>query len=203
MVCLWLWLLNAVMGNPVTFTAYERASVSIITATYKGVTCTIAFNVVEPNGVTMEQVPGTGVWHRNGFASAGFLGRPFIMPNDVSFINVEIREQVCTGTGTGFYSPLNGIQHSLGTWLSVGVGTDTKPNVLNGTDIIKSGSFSPPFSVGAFIWPIPWEFRVSSGSAKVFTTVSHQQEADAQGKVTISKGGVSKTTNANDPDSDF
>lgn len=70
-------------------------------------------------------------------------------------------------------------------------------------DTVQSGSKGPPFSVGSFTWPIPWEFRVGGGSAKAFTTVTHQQDADATGKVTISKGGTSVSKNASDPTSGY
>ncbi|HRU70310.1 MAG TPA: tetratricopeptide repeat protein [Kiritimatiellia bacterium] len=52
--------LSATTGNPVTFTAHDRASTPAITATYGGGSCSVNFNVVEPDGVAMEQEPGTG-----------------------------------------------------------------------------------------------------------------------------------------------
>ena len=159
--------------------------------------------MIEPSGIIMEQEVGTGVWHINGTASVGFKGRPYVTPNDVSFINIEVREQTCTGTGTGFYSYLNGIIHSLGNWVSVGSGTTTEPSKVNGVDTIQSGSKGPPFSDGTFTWPIPWEFRVGTGTTKVFTTVTHQQIADSTGKVTISKGGISVSKNASDSTSGY
>ncbi|MBU1862554.1 MAG: hypothetical protein KKH94_02685, partial [Candidatus Omnitrophica bacterium] len=190
-------------GASTTFTASERSSTSTVHATIGSADNTIVFTAVEPSGVTMEQEPGTGIWHIYGTASAGFKGRPYITPNDVSFINIQVREQTCTGTGTGFYSYLNGIVHPVGSWISVGVGTNAKPSKVNGVDTIQSGSKGPPFSNGIFTWPIPWEFRVGSSSAKEFTIVTHQQVADSTGKVTISKGGVSVSKNAADPTSGY
>ncbi|MDO9527971.1 MAG: hypothetical protein Q7J27_02295, partial [Syntrophales bacterium] len=86
-------------GSWTKFTAHERASGASVTAAYKGKTYTANFSAVEPSGVMMEREPGTTNWHINGTASAGFKGRPYITPNDVSFINIEIREQSCIGIG--------------------------------------------------------------------------------------------------------
>ena len=119
----------------------------------------------------------------------------------LSFIGFVALE--CLGIGTGFYHYLNGFPHALGSWFSVVTGTVANPNKVNAVDTISSGGQVPPFSIGSFTWSIPWEFRVGNGSPKVFTTVTHLQEADANGTVTISKGGTTKTKNADDPDSGF
>jgi len=195
--------LSSTSGNPVTFTASDRASTPSITATCEGCSLTIDFTVVEPAGVIFEQEAGTGIWHINGYASAGFKGRPYITPNDVSFVNIEVREQSCVGTGTGYYSELNGLVHPVGSWGSVSTGTTEKPNKFDLVDKVESGIGASPFSDGTFTWLIPWEFRVGSGNAKVFTTVPQQQDTDSAGKVTISKGGISVNKNAGDPTSGY
>lgn len=190
-------------GSSTKFTAHERASGASVTAAYKGKTYTANFSVVEPSGIEMEREPGTTNWHINGTASAGFKGRAYITPNDVSFINIEMREQSCVGIGNGFYSDLNGAIHPIGDWGKVIAGTETKPNKDDFVDTVQSDSREPPFSYGTFTWPIPWEFRVGSGNAKVFKTVTHYQEADDTGKITISKGGFSVSKNADDPTSGY
>jgi hypothetical protein len=187
-------------GATTTLTAGERDCSPTVEATILGMTLSKAFTVVEPTGVVMRQESGTGTWHIHGKPSAGFYSRPFITPNDVSFVNIEVREGTCTGTGTGYYSYQHGLTHPDGSWVGVGSGDTTNPSKANGIDTIRSGADGPAIpAVGAFDWPIPWLFRVSSGSEKAFTTVTHHHESDSAGRVTISKGGVSVSANVSDP----
>ena len=196
-------ILSATTGNIITFTAHNRESTASITATFNAQSCSINFTVVEPDGVILEQEPETGIFHINGTASVGFRGRPFITPNDVSFINIQVREFLALGIGTGFYAFLNNELHELGDWNPIIPGTSSKPNKLSNFDEISSGVDPPPFSDGTFLWPIPWQFRVNGGSEKQFAIVNHEQVADSSGRVTLSKGGVTVTKDANDPNSNF
>jgi hypothetical protein len=148
----------------------------------------------------MEQETGTGIWHIQGKPSAGFRGRPFITPSDVSFINIEIREGQCLGIGTGYYTYQNGLNHPDGPWVGVISGNAAKPSKVRAADVIRSGADGPEVSaIGSFNWPIPWLFRVAQGGEKQFSTITHHHESDAAGRVTISKGGVSVSANINDP----
>jgi len=62
----------------------------------------------------------------------------------------------------------------------------------------------PPFSVGDFLWAIPWQFKVGSGALTTFTTLNHHSTADATGKATIEKGGAGRySKNASDPTSTY
>ena len=191
--------LNPLAGITSLLTAGERACTPTTEATINGVTVKIEFEVVEPSGVIMEQEAGTGVKHVNGVPSAGFKGRPYITPNDVSFTKIEVREGQCNATATGYYAYLNGVPHQDGAWVDVIQGDAAKPSKVNGIDDIYSEEGPLPPGVGVFDWPIPWLFRVSGGAENQFSTVTHHQDCDAAGKVTISKGGTSVSANQNDP----
>jgi hypothetical protein len=67
-------------------------------------------------------------------------------------------------------------------------------------DDIGSGSFRPPYSDGVFEWPIPWEFRViNSPVIAKFCVLTHKQQINALGRVTIWKAGNSQGRSVNDP----
>ncbi len=194
-------------GITTRLTAGDRACTPTAEASTSGNTLSIAFNVVEPDGAVIEQRPGSGIWHVQGTPSAGFQGSPYISPFDVSFTAIQVREGAANGTGTGYYSFKNGNPHPDGAWESVVQGTAARPSKWDVFDTIGSGSFpGRPIAAGVFEWPIPWLFRVGAGGAeKEFTTMTHHQEADAAGTVTIRKGngGFSTTKALNDPSSNY
>ena len=207
------WVLNGTQGtsglDPLAgisskLTAGERACTPTTEATVLGENVKIDFNVIEPTGVTMEQETGTGIWHIQGRPSAGFMGRPFVSPTDVSFIKIQVREGQCVATGNGYYGYANGKQHPDGAWVNVATGDASNPSKVDGLDTIRSGTapndagHSLP-DVGTFDWPIPWLFRVGSGGEQQFVVITHHHESDAAGTVTISKGGTSVSANINDP----
>lgn len=204
------------LGNPGTSTldphgpytrkliAGERACQPQVKATINGKTLTRDFNVIEPTGVVIKREPGTGVRHANGFASVGFKGRPSIHPTDVSFMGIQVREGTCTGVATGCLLIKNGEVHQDGIWSNVTSGSQSEPSKVVYVDTISTGDYPPPFAAGgAFSWQIPWLFKVSNGSEKQFTTVSHEEQVDSQGGATITKGSHSETKAASDPTSTY
>jgi len=196
--------LSATSGNPVTFTAHERASSPTITATYATKPYTVTFNVLEPSGQIIEQEPGTGVWHIQGTVSCGFIGRAYVQPTDVSFQYIEVREGTVNGSATGYLSPKANETHSAGDWITVGALTTGKGSRVGATDTISSGTYTwTPYGDGTFSWNIPRYFRVGTGTEKQFMTVVHLEVTDATGKLTISKGGTQKSKNLNDPTSTY
>lgn len=82
-------------------------------------------------------------------------------------------------------------------------GNAQRPSLWSAIDTISTGDYLPPFSAGTFNWPIPWLFRVAGGNEKEFTIATHHETVTATGATTISKGGVSETTQANDPTSTY
>ena len=198
--------LNPLAGITSLLTAGERACTPSTEATINGVTVKIDFEVVEPDGMVMERFPGTGIRHTNGTASTGFQARAYFSPHDVSFINIEVREGTCLATATGFIAAIpgkNGEVHANGAWIGVQQGNAQRPSLWSAIDTISTGDYLPPFSAGTFNWPIPWLFRVAGGNEKEFTIATHHESVTATGATTISKGGVSETTQANDPTSTY
>ncbi len=154
------------------------------------------FSVVEPSNALMKKAAGTNVWHVHNTASAGFKGEIYMRPTDVSFKYANMREGSAPGTGTGFYSHHNGRSHPVGSWVTIGGGNSSDGSKINGVDTVQSGTDKAPYSAGTFNWPIPWNFKVGSGTEKNFTTANHYMEADATGTVSISKKGAGPYTKA-------
>lgn len=190
------------LAGSVMLNAVSKASTARVMASCGAVRCSVDFMVIEPREVVIERV-FLKTWHINGTASAGFLGQPYLHPTNVSFANIEIREQTVEGSGSGFYKYRDGEVHPRGDWIALVEGTAEKPNKVNGIDRIRSSAKVPPFSPGSFVWAIPWEYRVSNGREEMFDTVAHMEVADANGRVVISKGGATAYADASDPTSDF
>ncbi len=146
--------------------------------------------VVAPSGSYMIQKPSSGIRHTTNTCSAGFLGWSFLEPKDVSFSKLSRREGTCTGTGTGFYAYINGDVHEVGSWWPVSTGNSSTGCRVLTDDQIYSGSKSSPYSNGEFNWPIPREYKADDGVPHQFTTATHNQVADANGKCTIQKHGA-------------
>jgi hypothetical protein len=199
--------LSATSGNAIVFTAGDRAASGTITATNGSCTCTITLTVVEPNGAHQVQFGAT--LHTNGHASAGFRGITYLEPADVSFENIEVNEGNCNGVGTGFWASSTGDVHpAWPAWATVAGGSDATGSFVQGPnqtgptywDCVSTDAGAGPWTVGTFLWPIPWEFRVNGGPKKAFTTLNHQETlAGPSGQVTMSKGGVSVTAMPADP----
>ena len=161
----------------------------------KGIFQSYNKTIVAPNGAYILRAPGTGISHTQFTASAGFLGKSFFLPKDVSFSNIETREDAAVGVGIGFYEFLNGKVHDLGTWVPLGACNITTGCTDFVDDTIQSGAFGPPlhpYQTGDFLWPIPWDYRVGTGPAVPIPGFSadHHQTADAAGKCCIAKAGA-------------
>ncbi len=74
------------------------------------------------------------------------------------------------------------------------------PAQVHGLDQVDSLDNPPPFSVGDFLWQIPWQYKTSTGPLTNFTTANHHETADANGRGTIEKAGAGPfAKNASDP----
>jgi len=196
--------LSATTGNNVTFTAHDRSSTPTVKVTYAGNDYTVAFNVVEPSGLMIEQKTGSGIRHTSGAVSCGFIGSLYVQPDDVSFKSISIQEGAANATATGYLLVKNGEPHAVGPWLTIGNTITGKGSKANAIDTISSADYTwTPYANGTFTWLIPWSYRVGAGAIKQFTTVTHQEITDSTGKLTISKGGTSKSANLNDATSTY
>ena len=82
--------------------------------------------------------------------------------------------------------------------------TTGKGSKVDGVDTIQGTSDNhTPYEDGSFTWAIPWYFKVGTGSEKQFATINHVKTIDATGKLTISKGGTTKSSELNDPTSNY
>lgn len=205
-------VLSSSSGSSVTLSADDRAETTTVTARDGACGCTapLTFRVIEPSGVQMERGSGTGLWHRYGFASVGILNDVFITPDTVSFENIEVSEGDAVGVVTGFFvgTRLDGMHHAghgAGVWVPVGGPIAGHGSHVRGQDTAQSGncSFRTPFAPGTFDWPIPWTFRVGTGTPKSFTTVHQRFLIDAAGGMTVTKGGASGAAGLLDPSSTY
>ncbi len=158
----------------------------------------------------MERVPGTNIWHTHNIPSVGIKTNIYITPDSVSFVKVEVSEDNAVGVVTGYFvgTPSDGMQHAghgAGTWAQLLRHVAGKGTQVNGEDNIKTGhcNYGTPYRNGTFDWPIPWVFRVGSGTAKRFTIVHHKETINSAGDMTVSKGGASGSARLTDPSSNF
>jgi hypothetical protein len=158
----------------------------------------------------MEQAAGTNIKHTNGRPDCGFLASMFLLPTDVSFENIDVRELNSSAHATGFYKPFDGITHqpasqAHSTWFTVSPPVGEKGSSPNLQDNIYSGDpgGGPPWVVGVLTFPITWEFKVGSGVPKAFPALQQRHTVDTAGKCTSSKAGESKSRVPSDPTSDF
>jgi hypothetical protein len=194
--------LSPASGLNAVFIAGDRGGSAMITArASSGQSCSILFTVVEPDNVFLQMVPGSE-YHVKGHLSAGFLGKWFVTPSDVSFSKIEIRELDALAPAVGELEPVNDFSHGpnpafadMGPTVE-GVGTPTAEGHLDRIGFkIEHSSFgmNDPLKNGKAAFRIPYEYRVgAAGTPKVFTHVI-QLVVAKNGICTISKGGVSVT----------
>jgi hypothetical protein len=139
----------------------------------------------------MVQQPGSGILHVRDTWSCAFIGEVFLLPTDVSFTNILMREGSALAVASGFLAQLNGQLHEAGPLCSISGGNTRagcKVNIEG--DKVVTGILGPPYFDGDFLWDIPWEFTVRGSALRVFATVRHHSTADANGTAAISKDGA-------------
>ena len=213
---------NTGTHNSVTFIAGELNESVTITATCSGCSCvnTIIFTVVQPSGWTMVQKPGSGIRHKNGVPSTGFLGNMYLQPTDVNFYNTENRELDSLSVGAGSYHPSHHGKYHGGYpppdrasgWFQITRHNTTDGSTDGGDDQIWTGypppaalgASPPPFNVGTYYWEITMQWRVV-GSANIYDFPVQRQESEifADGRCEIRKGGITKSTIYSDADSSW
>jgi hypothetical protein len=166
----------------------------------------MTFTVIEPDGVMIEQEPGTGIYHIQGMPSRGFKGRPYIQPDTVSFDNIRVSEGYTTAVCIGYFAFAQGQAHPPTNWFdvsgTVSAGKGSKADTID-TIWYEFTSWPPPHTNGTFTWQIPWHYRVGGGSAHEFSTVDQVHTVDGAGTLTSSKGGTTRSSALNDPTSTY
>jgi len=161
----------------ILWTAPVLAAKAVITATPAGggAPCSVTMEVVPPS--SRQLVKKTDRPYDAGLAGSGFEADATILPTEVSFNRIEVREEEAIGVATGYYDKVllwNGKKHPVGAWVV------PDPAVR----IIRDGVGSPspgtpgPFSKGTFEWPIPQTYRPVGSTAQPieYSKASHFQE---------------------------
>ena len=187
------------VGGSTTILVYRGAEQSVLE-------CFKSFTTIAPTGVVMEQEDGSKVWHIQGEATVGFLGRPYIQPDYVSFYRIDCLEGVAYAITDGYFGYAQGRCHSAGYWVPnldlVVSGKGTKGTTWDQVQVGTDGHL--PFSDGTFLWNIPWYYKVwGSSVSHWFTYVPQLHVIDSGGTMTASKAGVQRTRVPSDPTSDY
>jgi hypothetical protein len=168
---------------------------------------TVDFQVIAPDGGYVTKKIGSNIYHADkNLSSVGFLGQLHLLPETVSFYNVDFREGGGVAQATGYYKSvpgIDGLPHPTGSWFTV-----FADNTVDAVDIINAGSFTGPFEYGTFRWPIMWEYKVGQGTVKTIGVVKHFQVSDTI-KASIQKGEINQgsdgpfSKNHSDPFSNY
>jgi hypothetical protein len=125
--------------------------------------------------------------------------------DDVSFLDVQLREVDVPNTATGVYEPFNGRGHNRDpVTVTVGAVVPGIGSRANAFDSIYSGDpcTPPPFAPGSITYEIPYEFRVGDGDFTRFTTVVQTNSlATDRTNMTASKAGANIPVKVTDPSS--
>lgn len=213
---------NVAVNASTTIRVKALDKVGNVTITAKAGTCecSIILTIVLPAEIRMRRLPGSSIFHVKGLPSCGFFGQPYILPNDVNFYNVSIRELDDQFTATGPFTFVNGIYHGrypppdrasnwiqlalyedgVGSLISQGYDRVTHAGEHNSPNTINTNP-PPPFHPGEISTPIRWQWTIDhsiSGMEHNFPAIRQGAISDGDGTCTISKGGVTVTSRVND-----
>ena len=198
--------ISAVEGTRIKFTAGGRQSTSVIKGIKSSSNKSIVFSVLEPTGVTMEQIVSAGIEHINGKPTLAALLRIYVKPTNVSFTHIAVGEGTCPATEClGYFSELQIPPHPAGDYFVMNKHVPGKGTLLAGSDTVSFGLDINYPEAGGYTWAIPYYFIVhgSTLDAKQFTIVKQVIYKTANGDVTISKGGAEVSCGLNEPTSSF
>jgi hypothetical protein len=200
--------LSSDSGASVTFRAGGDAGMAVITATGARCVCSIIFSIIAPASTFMGRAPGYELKHHNGRPDCGFFGQFFLLPDSVSFKNIEVREKNSKCTADGFFQPFDNYSHqgsaqTESPWFTMKdciAGQGTPANLNDRICSGDTGKPGPPFEAGTMTWPITWEYRVWGGPAIALPQFGQSHAVDASGQCSSSKGGTTVSTVLSDPD---
>ena len=181
-------------GTRVTWTAPPTGATCSITATpATGSPCSVSMTAIPPSARSLTKQSGRS--YTAGLAGSGFVARVTIIPQNVSFSRIEVREESVNAVATGYYNKVlhwNGLSHPTGSWIRLNA---SNSGIIDTVGTNPPGT-SSPFSAGTFSWPIPQSYRIagSSGGGNVYSTGTHTQVmAGSNGAETTSKEGASRS----------
>ncbi|WP_346290789.1 hypothetical protein [Sphaerothrix gracilis] len=167
--------ISPVEGAAVTWTAPATGSQVTVTANpNRGRPCSVVMTAISPSRRLLSN-PIDRVYTA-GLAGSGFVADVTIMPINVSFSRIQVREEEVNASATGYYDTVlgwDGIRHPAGVWLT--------PNIQNSGAVDTVGTNPPgtggPFSRGEFTWAIPQHYRImgDGGNGMSYSTGVHAQ----------------------------
>jgi hypothetical protein len=163
-------------GPKVVWTAPAAAATCSVTAApATGTPCSVDMNALPPSERSLANPPSPRAYTA-GLAGSGFVAQVTIMPTNVSFSRIEVREEAVAAVASGYYDTVlhwNGRMHKVGTWLNL----DANNNGLMDTVGTHEPGSGGPFSAGDFLWAIPQSYRIagSAGNGFPYSTGYHVQ----------------------------
>ena len=173
---------DGALGPPINgvviWTAPEVEKTCVVTATPKDPAigpCSVSIDVVRPTERVLKKT--TDVVYQAGLAGSGFIADVTILPRNVAFERIEVREEEAVGVATGYYDTVlhwNGKKHAATKW-AVPHGNNLKVIDTVGT---QAPGTAGPFSQGTFQWDIPQTYRAigSTAAQPPYAIAIHLQE---------------------------
>ncbi len=188
------------------FQAKDKPGQAILTLkSNTGCTATLTVDVIAPTGAYQVQCGDKITFKSPVFFSVTTKNNTYLLPKDVSFNQIRVREGTCPGVGTGSQEK-DKTPHPSWPPVSVSDGNIVTGCLVEGPNPADVGCGLPFDGVratdyltigeGTFIWDIPWEYSIGSVSNQPFTKLLYRVVFDGKRGVTISKGGVSASYTA-------
>ena len=128
-----------------------------------------------------------------GLAGSGFETTALVLPLNVSFSGIQVREETVAGEATGYYKDVlkwDKGMHPTGTWNRV----DAANNNIKDTIGTPPPGTPGPFGIGTFYWPIPlfWKHPDHPATFRYGTNDQIQVMMDSSGTEITSKQGAER-----------
>jgi hypothetical protein len=164
--------------------------------------------IVAPSGGYEAKAFGTYIKHNQNTWSVGFLGEIYVLPKDVSFLNLRFVEEDIPAVATGWlYAPLNGVSHYPDPIpRAIGSGNINTGSLVSREDGVWTGILrpNPTYGIGDVYWDIPWKYVTSSGNRGLIGIARQHATSDQVGTATIEKVGAGPYSRVpSDPTSDW
>jgi hypothetical protein len=191
--------LSSSTGSEISFFAPSNAADAKITVTVGGVSKSIVFKVVEPDGYASAFVTSTN-HYPVGVSAAGMTLRVAFAPTSVSFYRVSVMEvgedaSDISGYFT-YWTPQQNHHSSADHWTPLNSNNRYEDDAAIGAP----GFPNPPaWSSGRFTWNIPAKWQIAgSGATNSMRGWNQIISIDSSGTVKITKFGYTVTRNIND-----
>jgi hypothetical protein len=169
----------------------KPVSCSVTATPAIGSPCSIDFQVIPPRERTMTKT--TDRAYTAGLAGSGFEATALILPLNVSFSGIQVREETVAGEATGYYKDVLGWDkgmHPTGKWSRVDAANN---NVKDTIGTLPPGT-PGPFGIGTFFWPIPLTWRTPNDPKRYPYGTADQIQVmlDSSGAEITSKEGADR-----------